>query len=107
MELPTSTDGINMTWEPGYLMVYTLERNDRDGGWLDRRALIDKFYLDPTNGNKKTPYNDQIDGRTVTDVLIDMDGHELPDQSGTPWYIDFELQPSAGFSFLKEFTDVP
>lgn len=88
----------------GYLMTYLIDRTDRDGGFYDRRVLIDNYYLEnPNDLSSKTLARDPTDGTTVIDVLLDQDGTKLADQNAAkPEYKDFKVQPETDWSFLRD-----
>ena len=88
------------------LMSYTLERNERDGGWLERRALIDNYHLTTANDlDTKTPYYDPIDQNTIVDALLDEDGVLKDPQTGDPDFINYLTQPGElSWTWLKGAT---
>ena len=89
---------------PIVLMIYTIEYTVRDGGWLDRRALVDRHYLTaPNNYATKAAYTEPDTGNiTVIDCLLNKDGTFKTNQNGPPTFTDFLTQPQIGFSFLKQ-----
>ncbi len=85
-----------------YLMTYTIDREARDGGQFDRRALVDKSILTVANDlTTRDSYRDPTNSSSVIDALLARDGTLLPDQTGDPEFVDYQVQPSLDWSFLK------
>lgn len=88
---------------PAFIMTYTIEYTSRDGGWLDRRALIDTHYL-TTGGDlsTKTANRDPTDGSTIIPGLILANGTAKNPQTGEPDFQDYRVQPVGDWSFLRQ-----
>jgi hypothetical protein len=105
-----TTPGAGISFSPGYLFVYTLDyavpfpaASPNDAGWLDRRALVDRYFLrTPNDYDSKEPYHDPADRTSFIDCLLDKDGTLLGDQNGAPKYTDFVTQPQLSWAFLKQ-----
>jgi hypothetical protein len=94
--------GIVPTLTDAYLMTYLLERNSSDGGWMDRRALIDNYQLEiADNLSSRKPCYDPYAAGTIMDCLLAPDGTKRADQTGDPEYLNYAVQPQGIWSFLK------
>lgn len=87
------------TLADAWLMTYTIERSSLPGGWLERRAQLDKYYLD-ANGDLK-PARDTDTGQFVITVKLALNGTLRNPQTGDPEYIDYIVQPAISWAFLK------
>ena len=88
-------------FKAGYLMTYTIEKSLKEGGWRDRRALVDKQFISSATG-KLTPNYDEVGGTTVVDALLAEDGTKLPNQDGEPLFKEWDVQPVGVWGFLRQ-----
>jgi len=92
----------NTTFLEPYMMTYTMTREAKDGGQLDRRALVDNFILTtPNDLTTKVSYRDPTNGQAVVDALLNKDGTKLADQTGDPEYENYKTQPLIPWTFLR------
>ena len=83
-----------------YLVEYTVQKLDKEGGWRSRRALLDTHYL-TTGGDESTrqPFVTKEGGRTNYIGQIDQNGLPSPLQIE---YESFVVQPEIDFTtFLR------
>lgn len=101
VQIPEDSDAD--TVRDGYLMTYTIERNAGRYGWLEARALIDKYYLETANDlSTKREYRSPVDGATIMDCLLNEDGTLLADQmDAEPIFKSWEIQPKLAWTFLR------
>lgn len=78
------------------LAIYTLEKSEQPGGWVDERPLIDSHFLTAANDlTTKTPsYSEKL--RTYTTVMVNTDGTKATNQQ-IPQYDPFRIAETIDF----------
>lgn len=91
------------TFTGAYMMIYTIEKSTWPGGWLDRRGLVDRFFLE-TGGDLTTKqvYRDPADGIMAIDCNINKDG-SLRNQTDPLEYKNYDVQPRIPFALPGGF----
>ena len=85
------------------IMTYTIERTSRDGGWRDRRALLDYHYLTTADDlTTKRVYRDPHDGTSIILALLNADGTLDNQTNAVPNFLDYDEQPAVSWSFLRQ-----
>lgn len=76
-----------------YIMTYTLERASGDGGWYDRRALIDYYYLETAGDlTSKKAYRDPEDQNSIIQAQLETDGTLMTNQDDPLEWVNYVTQ---------------
>lgn len=101
VRLPNAS-GVLPALASDWLFTYVVSVSERDGGWRDKRALIDNEYLTEANDTSSRVLNTSKGARSVVPAFLNDDGTKKGDvdPNTEPSFRTYKAQPEVDFGLI-------